>query len=101
MSSVITLPLPYTLTNGQLADASQVMADLLYICNSINQNAGTPGTVLNSVNSNFQSYLSSVLVAGTGISLITLNPGGAEQLQVSSTAGLFSLAQAQAAAVSF
>ena len=98
--SVVPLPLPYTLANGSLADATQVMADLLYICNAINQNAGVSGTVLNSINSTLQSYLSTVLVAGTGISLVTLNPGAAEQLQVNSTAGLFSLANAQAAAVS-
>jgi hypothetical protein len=97
--AVVNLPLPYTLVNGQIADASQVMADLLYIANQINANQGVSGTVKVTVNSTLQSYLASVMVAGTGISLTVLNSGGAEQLQVTSTAGIFSLAEAQAAAV--
>ncbi len=98
--AIVNLPLPYTLLNGQIADASQVMADLLYIANQINANQGVSGTVKVTGNSTLQSYLATVLVPGTGISLTVTNVGGAEQLQIDSTAGLFSLAEAQAAAVS-
>ena len=98
--TIVPLPLPSQLINGQIADATQVMADLLYIANAINNNQGVSGTVLNSAASTLQGYLSQVLVPGTGISLTTLNPGGAEQLQVTSTAGIVSLAMIQAAAIS-
>lgn len=98
--SIVPLPLPFQLANNTLADATQVLADLNYIANAINSNAGVAGTVKNSSASTLQSYLASILVAGSGIALATLNPGGAEQLSVSSTAAALTLAQIQAAAAS-
>ncbi len=98
--TIVPLPLPSQLVNGQIADATQVMADLNYIANAINNNQGAAGTVKVTPASTLQSYLSSVIVAGAGIGVTVLNPGGAAQLQITSTAGIFSLARAQAAAIS-
>ena len=101
MATIINLPLPFTLANNTLADATQVMADFLYIVSQVNANAaGVSGTVQVDANSTLSGYLSQVLVPGTGIAFNLLNPGGPEQLQVVSTAGIFSLAQATAAALS-
>ena len=95
--SIVNLPLPYQLTNGTVADSTQVMADLNYIANSVNANVGTQGRVYVSATSTLLGYLAQVLVAGSGVTLTTLNPGGAEQLQVTSTATSVALAQVQAA----
>lgn len=96
--NAVTLPLPYQLTPGTLADADQVMADLNYIAGQINSNLPAAGQVAVSSSSTLLGYLASVLVAGTGITLTTLNPGAAEMLQVSSSAAQVQLATITAAA---
>lgn len=97
MANIVVLPLPYTLTPNTLADADQVMADLNYIANQVNNNSPAAGTVYVSASSTLLGYLAQVLVAGSGITLTTLNPGGAEQLQVTSTAAQVQLATITAA----
>lgn len=98
MPNIVVLPLPVQLANNTVADATQVMTDLNYLANQINANSPTPGTVANSASSTLLSYLSNILVAGSGITLTTLNPGGAETLQVSSSAAQVQLATIQAMA---
>lgn len=94
----VTLPLPYQLTPNTLADADQVMADLNYIATQINSNLPAAGQVAVSSASTLLGYLSQVLSAGTGITLTILNPGGAEQLQITSTAAQVQLRTITAAA---
>lgn len=58
--SIVSLPLPSTLTNGNTADAGQVTADLLAIASNVNANAAANGvnnditqlTALTSISSN-------------------------------------------------
>lgn len=100
MPTIVTLPLPQQLANNTLADATQVMADLNYIAAQVNANVPAAGKVANSAVSTLLGYLSQVLVAGTGITLTTLNAGGNETLQVTSSAAGVNLAQIYAAACS-
>lgn len=99
--TLVTLPLPYQLLPDTLADATQVMGDLNYIATQINANMPTPGQVKATANSTLMGYLQQVLSAGSGITFTLLNPGAAEQIQISSSAATVQLAQMQAAAVSF
>jgi len=85
-NTVVTLPLPYTLTPNTLADADQVMADLNYIAGQVNANLPTAGAVYVSGTSTLLGYLSQVMAAGSGITFTVLNPGAGEILQVNSNA---------------
>lgn len=49
--------------------------------------AGIVGQVKNSATDATQNFLASKIVAGVGITLTTLNPGGAEQTSISASAG--------------
>lgn len=97
---IVTLPLPYTLVPNTLADADQVMADLNYLATQINANSAAFGTVKVTSASTLLGFLSQIMSAGSGITFTILNPGGAEVLEVSSSAASVQLAQMQAAAVS-
>lgn len=99
MSTVVALPLPYQLAANTLADAAQVMADLNYIANQVNANTPTAGQVSVSANSTLLGYLTTVLSAGSGVTLTILNPGGAEVLQIASNAAQVQLATVTAAAL--
>lgn len=97
--TIVALPLPYQLTPNTLADATQVMADLNYIATQVNANSSVAGTVKVTAASTLQSYLQAVLSAGSGITFTLLNPGGAEQLQISSNAASVQIAVIQANAL--
>ncbi len=58
MSIIVTLPLPITLLNGTLADAGQVMSDLLAIASNVNANAAKNG-----VNSDITALTALVSIA--------------------------------------
>lgn len=58
--SIVNLPLPIQLINGNVADAGQVMQDLNYLASNVNANAAKNG-----VNNDITSLLA----------LTTLNPG--------------------------
>ena len=98
--TVIATPLPYILTPNTLADATQVMADLNYIVTQVNANTPVAGKVMATSASTLLGYLQQVLLAGSGITLTLLNPGAAEQIQITSSAASVQLATIQAAAAS-
>lgn len=94
--AIVTLPYPYQLTPNTLADATQVMVNFNYIAGQVNANVSVAGTVKVTAASTLQSYLQAVLAAGSGITLTLLNPGAAEQLQISSSAAAVQVAVIQA-----
>lgn len=96
--AIVNLPFPYTLTPDTLADATQVMANFLWLAGQVNTGVGTLGTVKVTASSTLQSYLQAVLSPGSGITFTLRNPGGAEQLEISSSAASVQVAQMQAIA---
>lgn len=101
MTITFISPLPYSFVPNTLADATQVQADFDWIVAQVNANVPQPGKVAVSGNSTFLGYLAQILIAGSGVTLTTLNSGGAETLQIDVNAAQVQLAQIQAAACSF
>lgn len=99
MPTIVTLPLPYTLTPDTLADADQVQADLEYIATQVNSNSATPGQVKATSASTLLGFLQQILLPGSGITMTLNNPGAAETITIASSAASVQVATIQANAL--
>src|SRR5208282_1765133 len=96
--SIITLPLPNQLADGQIGDAVPLMADLNYIANQVNANAqplaagpvlaqwqylGVNGTFISTTSFSVTGNYTAILTAGQ--KLQTINTGGTVYSYVNST----------------
>ncbi len=74
--SIVSLPLTATLTNGNVADAGQVTADLLQIASSVNSNAAANGVNSDITSMTALTSITSALnVSNWGIANPTITTG--------------------------